>query len=326
MRRREFIAGLGSAATWPVAARAQQAAVPVIGYLGTTSPKAQARRLGLFRRGLSETGYIEGKNVATEYRWGGGQRDRYRPLAEDLVGRKVDLIVASGGALGAIAAKAATSTIPIVFAIGGDPVRVGLVASLRRPGGNLTGITNFAAQMETKQFGLLRELVPKAKTIGMLMDPFAADTERQIISMQPVARALGVELAVARASTEHEIGMGFTMLVEQRIDALYIGPGPSLGSHATQIIALADRYKVPVIYTIRGAVDAGGLVSHSANTDEEERQLGIYAGRILKGEKPADLPVIQPTKFELVINLKTAKALGLTIPETLLATADEVIQ
>jgi putative tryptophan/tyrosine transport system substrate-binding protein len=275
---------------------------------------------------LSETGYIEGKNVAIEYRWGGGQRDRYRPLAEDLVGRKVDLIVASGGALGAIAAKAATSTIPIVFAIGGDPVRVGLVASLRRPGGNLTGITNFAAQMETKQFGLLRELVPKAKTIGMLMDPFAADTERQIISMQPVARALGVELAVARASTEHEIDMGFTMLVEQRIDALYIGPGPSLGSHATQIIALADRYKVPVIYTIRGAVDAGGLVSYSANTDEEERQLGIYAGRILKGEKPADLPVIQPTKFELVINLKTAKALGLTIPETLLATADEVIQ
>jgi putative ABC transport system substrate-binding protein len=180
--------------------------------------------------------------------------------------------------------------------------------------------------METKQFGLLRELVPKAKTIGMLMDPFAADTERQIISMQPVARALGVELAVARASTEHEIDMGFTMLVEQRIDALYIGPGPFLGSHATQIIALADRYKVPVIYTIRGAVDAGGLVSYSANTDEEERQLGIYAGRILKGEKPADLPVIQPTKFELVINLKTAKALGLTIPETLLATADEVIQ
>jgi putative tryptophan/tyrosine transport system substrate-binding protein len=178
MQRREFIAGLGSTAAWPLVARAQQATMPVIGYLGTTSPEAQAQRLALFRRGLSETGYIEGKNVAIEYRWGGGQRDRYRPLADDLVRRKVDLIVANGGALGAIAAKAATATIPILFAIGGDPVRVGLVASLSRPEGNLTGITNFAAQMETKQFGLLREMVPKAKTIGMLMDPFAFDAER----------------------------------------------------------------------------------------------------------------------------------------------------
>jgi putative ABC transport system substrate-binding protein len=300
--------------------------MPIIGFLGTTSPEAMAPRLTMFRQGLSETGYTEGKNVAIEYRWGGGQRDRYRPLADDLVRRKVDLIVAEGGALGAIAAKAATSTIPIIFAIGGDPVRLGLVASLNKPAGNATGITNLAAQMETKQFGLLRELVPKATTIGMLMDPFAADVERQITSMQPIARAVGIELPVARASTEHEINMGFTVLVKRGIDALYIGPGPFLSSHATQIISLADRYRVPAIYTGRAAATAGGLVSYSANTDNENHQLGVYAGRVLKGEKPADLPVLQPTKFELVINLKTAKTLGLIIPETLLATADEVIQ
>ena len=324
MRRREFIAGLGSAAAWPVVARGQQPAMAIIGFLGTTSPEAMAQRLAMFRRVLSETGYVEGRNVAIEYRWGGGQRDRYRPLAEDLVRRKVDLIVAIGGALGALAAKAATSTIPIIFAIGGDPIRLGLVASLSKPGGNATGITNFAAQMETKQFALLRELVPKAKTIGMLVDPFAAEAERQIMSVQQVARAVGIELPVARASTEHEINMSFAMLVG--IDALYIGPGPFLSSHATQIISLADRYRIPAIYTGHEAATAGGLASYSANMDNEEHQLGIYAGRILKGEKPADLPVLQPTKFELVINLKTAKALGLTVPETLLAIADEVIQ
>jgi putative ABC transport system substrate-binding protein len=216
--------------------------------------------------------------------------------------------------------------LPILFNVGGDPVREGWAASLSRPGGNLTGISSFGAEIETKQFGLLHELVPKARTIGLLMDPFAVAAERQIIGLRRVAPALGIELAVARASTKHEIDMGLTMLVEQRIDALYVGPGPFLSSRATQIIALADRYRVPVIYTGRAAVDAGGLASYSANIDSEERQLGIYAGRIFKGEKPADLPVIRPTKFEFVINLKTAKALGLTIPETLLATADEVIQ
>jgi putative tryptophan/tyrosine transport system substrate-binding protein len=326
MKRREFIAGLGSAAAWPVVAHAQQATMPVIGYLGTTSPEAQAQRLALFRRGLSETGYIEGKNVAIEYRWGGGQRDRYRPLADDLVRRKVDLIVADGGALGAIAVKAATATIPILFAIGGDPVRVGLVVSLSRPEGNLTGIQISRPRWRQSNSGCCAKWCPSPKRSAcswtllrqMLSARSAACSQSRALSelsLQWPGPAPNMRSTwVSPCLSNNELTRSISVLAH------------SFSSHATQIIAIADRYRVPVIYTGRRAVDAGGLASYSANTDNEQRQLGTYAGRILKGEKPADLPVLRPTKFEFVINLKTAKALGLTIPETLLATADEVIQ
>jgi len=326
MRRREFIGVLSAAAGWPLAARAQQPAMPVIGYFSGRSPESEVPMLAAFREGLKEAGYIEGKNVATEFRWGLGQYDRFPALAEDLVTRRIAVIVTSGGETSALAAKAATTTIPIVFVSGGDPVQAGLVASLNRPGGNITGVTNLLSALSGKQVGLLQKLVPKASTIGLLMNPNEPTSETQVGDVQVAAREIGAQLIVLRASTERDIDAAFATLVEQRTGALILGTSPLFVTQADKLIALAARHTVPVMYFRREFAAAGGLASYGSGTAETYSQLGVYAGRILKGEKPADLPVVQSTKFELVINLKTAKALGIDVPPTLLARADEVIE
>jgi putative ABC transport system substrate-binding protein len=327
MNRREFIAGLGSAAAaWPLAARAQQRAVPVIGFLSTQTADDEYKNVTIsFLQGLKEAGYVEGQNVAVEYRYAENQYDRLPGLAVDLVRRRVTVILASGSPA-ALAAKAATSTIPIVFSSGGDPVALGLVASLNRPGGNLTGIGNLSAELSAKQLQLLRELLPNAALFGVLADPAFLGTTSIIADLHAAARTLGAELVVANARTESDLETAFATFSQQRVAAVLVGTSALFDRRTGQFAALAAHHALPAIYAFREFALAGGLMSYGSSLGYRYHRAGIYAGRILKGEKPADMPVEQPIRFDLVINLKTAKALGLTIPETLLATADEVIQ
>jgi putative ABC transport system substrate-binding protein len=325
VRRRNFIALLGAAAMSPLGARAQQTAMPVIGWLGSLSPSPNALLLAAFRRGLAEIGYVEGQNLALEYRWAEGRYDQLPALAADLVGRKVDAIVAGSGPP-ALAAKSATSTIPIVFTTGTDPVADGLVASLARPGGNLTGVGGLNVELMPKRLELISELVPQARVIALLVNPSNPDTERMMQDVQEAARAKGVKLPILKAGTESEIAAAFASAIQMRADALIVRSDSFFYGSREQLVSLAARHTVPVIYSLRDFATTGGLISYGPSLPAVYRLVGIYAGRILKGEKPADLPVMRPTTFELVINLKTAAALGLTVPQTLLARADEVIE
>jgi putative ABC transport system substrate-binding protein len=327
MKRRELMLLLGGAAiSWPRALRAQQKVMPVIGYLSTGSAGPGAQSVAAFRQGLSETGYVDGQNVVIEYRWAEGHYDRLPALAADLVGRKVDVIVSTGGTVGALAAKNATSTIPIVFRTG-EPVADGLVASLARPDGNLTGFGMLLGELSPKLLELLSELVPQARVIALLVNPnLGSVMERIIRDMEEPARAKGVQLPILKAGIESEIDAAFASLVQLQAGALLIAADPFLFSRHEQLAALASRHAVPAIYPWREAVAAGGLISYGPNFPAIFRGIGIYAGKILKGAKPADLPVQQPTTFELVINLKTAQALGLTVPQSFLMRADEVIE
>jgi putative ABC transport system substrate-binding protein len=327
MRRRDFIAFLGGTVVgWPLAAHAQQPAMPVIGYLSARSPDDTAHLVAAFHRGLGEGGFVEGQNVTIEYRWALGQYDRLPALAAELVRRPVAIFATTGGEPAALAAKAATSTIPIVFLIGGDPVKVGLAASYNRPGGNATGMNILTATLEPKRLGLLRELVPQAATIGVLLNPNFPPAESQLRDLQEAARTIGLQIHVLDASTDRELDAAFETIAQQRIAALAVTADPFFDTRRNKLVTLAARHAVPTMYHFREFAAAGGLISYGVDTLETNRQLGVYAGRILKGAKPADLPVQQPTKFELVVNLKTAKALGLTIPESFLLRADEVIE
>jgi ABC-type uncharacterized transport system substrate-binding protein len=327
IERRKFLAALGGAAVaWPLAARAQQPTIPVIGYLNNGSPESDVPRLTGFRRGLNQTGYIEGRNLVIEYRWAGNQADRLPALAADLVHLRVAVIV-SPGMVSTLAAKAATTSIPIVFGVGNDPVQLGLVASLNRPGGNLTGVNTFSAELGAKGLALLHELMPSTATIGFLENPnnpiFAAYYKRDVLT---AATVIGLKIQILNAGTDREIDAAFVSLVQARTGALLVGNDAFFNSRMEQLVALAARHAIPTMYTFREFVVAGGLISYGSSLIETYRQVGLYTGRILKGEKPADLPVIQATKLEIIINLKTAKALGLEIPDKLLALADEVFE
>jgi putative tryptophan/tyrosine transport system substrate-binding protein len=327
MRRREFISLLGGAAVaWPLAARGQQAAMPVIGYLNQGSPESDASRLTGLRRGLNQSGYVEGRNFVIEYRWAANQVDRLPALAADLVKLRVAVIV-SPGVASTLAAKAATTSIPIVFGTSNDPVRLGLVASLNRPGGNLTGFNSFSSELGAKALALLHELVPGIATIGFLENPnnprFEAYYERDVLA---AATVIGLKIQVLKARTDREIDAAFVSLVQARTGALLVGGDALFNNRTEQLVALAARHAIPTMYSYREFVVAGGLISYGGSLTETYRQVGLYTGRILKGERPADLPVIQATKIELIINLKTTKALGLQIPDRLLALADEVIE
>jgi putative tryptophan/tyrosine transport system substrate-binding protein len=326
LKRREFVTLLGGAAVWPVVARAQQVAMPVVGVLWTAGPLQRPENKAAFIRGLAETGYIEGRNVAIEYRWANNEPDRLPELAADLVRRGVAVIAAPGSTPAALAAKAATSTIPIAFSMGRDPVQVGAVASLTRPGGNITGFSEMNTEVVPKRLGLLHALVPKAARIAMLFDPRIAGADGSIKEAQDASATIGLPIEILTATTKDEIDAALATLAQKRVDALYVSGGGLLLTGRAQIIAFTARHAIPAIYDNREFMDAGGLMSYGSNVADSFRQAGIYTGRILKGEKPADMPVQQPTKFELVINLKTAKALGLTIPPSLLAIADEVIE
>jgi putative ABC transport system substrate-binding protein len=325
MKRRELILLLGGAIAWPLAARAQQKRVPVIGCLGSASPGPYAPFVAAFLQGLAETGYVDGQNVAIEYRWAEGSYDRLSALAADLVGRKVDVIASLGGPTSAIAAKNATSTIPIVFSAS-DPVESGLVAGLARPGGNLTGVSVMGVELGPKRLELLSELVPQAKVMALLVNPNNATTERIARDVQEAARTKGLQLVILRAAIESEIDAAFAALVRVQAGALVVSSDAFFNSRREKLVAVASRDAVPVMYSLREFAEAGGLISYGSSLTGTYRQVGVYAGRILKGEKPADLPVQQATKFELVINMKTAAALGLTVPQSLLARADEVIE
>jgi putative tryptophan/tyrosine transport system substrate-binding protein len=328
LKRREFMTLLGGAvAAWPLAARAQQAAIPVIGFLSIRSAGTDAQFLVSFRQALSEAGFVEGRNVAVEYRYAEGHFDRLPALAADLVRRPVALIVATGGTPASLAAKAATATIPIVFTTGDDPIKAGLVHSLNRPEGNLTGVTTSFGEAAPKRLGLLREILPKAAIIGVLVNPndsIAANSETS--DMRTAARSVGQRIEILQAGTERDIDTAFARLIDMGGAALLVAPNSLFVTQANQLVALAARHAIPTLYWRREFVEAGGLMSYGSNLADALRVAGVYAGRILRGAKPADLPVQQPTKFELVINLKTAKALGLTIPETFLTRADEVIE
>jgi len=327
MKRRQFIAGLGSAAAWPVVARAQQAAAPVVAFLNASSPDASTRYVAGFRAGLGEFGFVEGRNVLIEYYWLEGQYDSVPALVSELVRRRVAVIATFGNAPAARAAKAATTTIPIVFAVGDDPVRLGLVASLARPGGNLTGMNFFGQETVPKRLGLLHELVPKAIRVAVLVNPGnIAGAEGTMREAQDAARLIGLPIDILKASTGSEIDAAFASLVRERVQALFVGGDGFFTSRRIQFATLATRHGIATAFSNRELVEAGGLMSYGTKLSDAYHQVGAYTGQILKGAKPADLPVVQSTTFELVINMKTAKALGLTISETLLATADEVIQ
>jgi ABC-type uncharacterized transport system substrate-binding protein len=325
MKRREFITLLGGAAVWPLAARAQQP-TPVLGFLHTRSPDDTASQVAAFFRGLAENGYVEGQSVTIEYRFAHGRYDQLPALAADLVRRQVTVFVAVGGDPAALAAKRATSTIPIVFAVGSDPVKLGLVASYKRPGGNATGMNILTSTLEAKRLGLLHELVPQATTIGFLTNPRFASAEGQAHDVQEAARALTLKVRVLPASTEKDIDAAFEIILGERILALAVGSDPFFDTQREKIIALAARYSVPTIYQFREHTVAGGLMSYGIDIADAYRQIGVQVARILKGEKAADLPILQPTKFEYVINLKTAKALGVKFSANLLSLADEVIE
>jgi putative ABC transport system substrate-binding protein len=325
MRRREFITLLGGAAAWPLAARGQQAATPVVGFLNSSSPDGY--RLRAFHQGLKDAGFVEGENVAIEYSWADNQLDRLPTLAAELVRRRVNVIAAGGGLLSAEAAKAETRTIPILFLVAQDPVKLGLVASLNRPGGNLTGINILAAELAAKRLELLRELLPGAIRIAALVDSAnARTTESTLKELEAAVRAMGMQMEVFNASTSREMDAAFATLVSERPDALFVGISPFLLSRRVQLAQLAARHAVPAIYQDREHAEVGGLMSYGASIGDAYRQIGVYTGRILKGAKAADLPVVQSSKFELVINHPTARMLGLTVPDKLLATADEVIE
>jgi putative ABC transport system substrate-binding protein len=328
MIRREFIMLLGGmAATWTLAARAQQPAMPVIGFLSNRSPDTDAQLMVSLRQGLSAGGFVEGRNVAVEYRYAQGQPSRLPSLASDLVGRQVAVIVTTGGAQAALAAKSTTTTIPIVFSIGADPVKAGLVPSLNRPGGNLTGVTTSYDESAPKRLGLLREILPNSAIIGVLVnpsDPITANNEMN--DMRGAARSVGQQIEILQASSEREIEAAFASLIDMRANALVVAPDSLFATQAHQLIALAARHAIPALYWRREFAQAGGLISYGSNLGDALHTMGFYAARILKGEKPGDLPVQQPTKFELVVNVKAAKAIGLAIPESFLARADEVIE
>jgi putative tryptophan/tyrosine transport system substrate-binding protein len=325
MRRRAFIALLGAAATWPLAARAQQATSPVIGFIGVTSHDEWRDYVAAFHHGLNDTGYVEGRNVTMEYRWAEGHYDRLPAMASDLVDRKADVIVAVAPPA-ALAAKAATRTIPIVFFMGSDPVELGLVASLSRPGGNITGVTALANAVSAKRLQMLREIVPAAAANAMLVNPTNQNANRDVNEMQAAAATLGQPLIVAKASTDADIDAAFAALPQQGVGALVVNPDPFLLGRRARIAELATRCRVATIFHTHEPVEAGGLMSYGASFVDAHRQVGVYTGRILKGERPADLPIPRSTKFHLAINLRSAKALGLAIPATLLAQADEVIE
>jgi putative tryptophan/tyrosine transport system substrate-binding protein len=322
MRRREFITLLGGAAAWPLAARAQQPGMPVVGFVRDVTIDVSDDRVTAFRQGLNEAGFVERQNVAIEYR--SDQTDRLPLVVTDLLRRQVALIV--GNTPAALAAKTATTTVPIVFVTGGDPVGVGLVANLNRPGGNVTGVSFFSVELAAKLLGLLRELRPGAARIAVLVDPKFPTTERLVSEVRAAASAIGQQIEVLYVSSDREIETAFTALVQRGAGALLWGTGEFLLSQRDRVVALAARHKIPTMYILREYVAAGGLISYAASTTDANRQAGIYVGRILKGEKPGDLPVVLPTKFHLVINVKTAKALGVEIPDRLLALADEVIE
>jgi ABC-type uncharacterized transport system substrate-binding protein len=328
MKRREFITLLGGAvAAWPLAARAQQAAMPVIGFIDPRSPDGMTERLRAFRQGLKDTGYVEGDNVAVEYRWAEGQYDRLPALAADLVRRQVAVIVAAPGAPSALAAKSATATIPIVFTVGDDPVKLGLVSTLARPGGNLTGVNYFGAEVISKRLELLRELIPRIGRLAVLVNPSnAAISETTVREVEAAARGMGVQVQVFNAGTSREIDAAFANLVRERSDAVFVSGDAFLTSRRVQLANLAARYVIPSSFSQREVTEAGGLMSYATSIRDTYHQAGVYAGRILKGAKPADLPVVQSSKFELVINAQTARMLGLTVPDKLLALADEVIE
>jgi putative ABC transport system substrate-binding protein len=326
MRRRKFITLLGgAAAAWPVGVRAQQAPpMPVVGFLHVGSVKAFGHVAAAFRQGLTEVDFVEGGNVSIEYRWAEGQADRLPALAADLMHRRVAVFICQSPAVQA--AKNADATIPIVFVAADDPVKLGLVESMNRPGGNMTGVYLFTSGLEAKRLGLLLEVVPKAATIAVLIDPDYSTADAQLRDMQEAAVRMGVQLVVVRANSERDIETAFATFVQRRAEALLVGASPSFNNRRDRLVALAARYKLPTIYEWREFAAVGGLVSYGNKITESYRQTGVYAGRILKGAKPGDLPVVQPSKFELVFNLKTAKSLGLTVPPQLLAIADEVIE
>ena len=325
MKRREFISLLGGAAAWPLAARAQQPAMPVIGFVQSGS--LDARRIAAFRSGLNETGFVEGQNVTVEYHWLDGQFDHLSSLMGDLVRRRVAVLATPGGNLAAQAAKAATTTIPIVFGVGEDPVKLGLVASLARPGGNATGINMFSQEVTAKRLGLLHELVPKAVRVAVLVNPANVPTTALALRDIPeAARTIGLQIQVFNASTSHEIEAAFATIVRDQADALFIAPDAFFVSRRVQFVTLATRYGIPAAHTTREEVEAGGLMSYGTDPRDMFRQAGVYTGQILKRAKPADLPVVQLTKFEFVINLQTARALGLEVPNSIQLLADEVIE
>ena len=327
IKRRGFITLLGGAAVvWPLVARGQQPALPVIGLLSPRSPAVDATLISVIRQGLNDTGFVEGRNVALDYRWAEGQYDRLAALAADLVHRQVAVIVALGGETSALAAKTATASIPIVFLVGSDPIRSGLVPSLNRPGGNITGVSSLIFDLEPKRLGLMRELRPNATTIAVLVNPNSPNAEIQVNDIQIAARSVGLQVDILNASAIREIDAAFTRLAQMRADALLVAADPFFFNRASQLVVLATRHAIPALYSRREFVAVGGLMSYGANADEGYHTAGVYAGRILKGEKPGDLPIQLPTKFELVINLSTARALDIDMPATLLARADEVIE
>jgi putative tryptophan/tyrosine transport system substrate-binding protein len=326
MRRRDFIKAIaGSTAAWPLAARGQQA-TPVIGFLNSASAVEWSPFVAAFRQGLSETGYVEGQNVAIEFRWAEGHYDRLPALAADLVRAGVAVIVATGGATSALAAKQTTTSIPIVFSTGGDPVKEGFVANINRPGGNVAGVNVLTTGLAAKRLEILHEVIPSASVIGVLINPNNASAEAQSAFVQDAGRTMGQKVLILHASSERDFEAVFATIVQTQIDALSVGADPFFSSHRNQLIALAARYRIPAIYEWREFVQAGGFMSYGSNLADGYHQIGVYAGRILKGEKPGDLPVVQSTKVEFAVNLKTAKALGVTVPLPLLGRADEVIE